>query len=256
MRALGHPTRGTTNPNRLRRVDNWLMSRFASRLRSAPVPLVVDLGYGHRPTTTVELYTRLRRVCGDVRVVGLEIDPVRVAGAAPLADPPRLTFARGGFELAGLHPVLIRAMNVLRQYDESEVDGAWAALRAGLAPGGSAVEGTCDELGRLAAWVCLDAEGPVSLTLAARLSTLDCPSTLAQRLPKALIHHNIPGTRVHTSLTALDDAWAAAAPYAPFGPRQRWIRAVTALRDKGWPVLDRADRWRFGEVTLPWSAVA
>lgn len=256
MHLLGHPTRGTTNPNRLRRVDNWIVARFAARLRSAPVPLVVDLGYGHRPTTTAELYTRLAKVCPDVRVVGLEIDPARVAAAAALADPPCLAFAHGGFELAGLRPVLVRAMNVLREYDESEVDGAWKALRTGLAPAGALVEGTCDELGRLAAWVRLDPDGPVSLTVAARLSTLDRPATLAERLPKALIHHNVPGTAVHAAIAALDEAWTRAAPYTPFGPRQRWIRAVAALRDAGWPVLDRADRWRFGEMTLAWAAVA
>ncbi len=48
-----------------------------------------------------------------------------MALARPYADPPGLDFRRGGFELAGLRPVLVRAMNVLRQYDESEVDGAW-----------------------------------------------------------------------------------------------------------------------------------
>src|SRR3712207_6857817 len=40
------------------------------------------------------------------------------------SEPPALTFARGGFELGGLRPALVRAMNVLRQYEESEVDGA------------------------------------------------------------------------------------------------------------------------------------
>jgi len=257
LRPVGRPTRGTTNPNRLRRVDNWIGARFAGRLRSAPVPLVVDLGYGHWPITTVELHARLCRVRSDVRVVGLEIDPARVASAAAgFARPPTLVFARGGFELAGLRPVLVRAMNVLREYGESEVDGAWAALRSGLAPGGAAVEGTCDELGRLGSWVCLEADGPVSLTLAARLSTLDRPGTLGERLPKALIHHNVPGSPIHSLLDALDTAWAAAAPYAPFGPRQRWIRAVAALRDAGWPVLDRPNRWRLGEVTVSWSCVA
>jgi hypothetical protein len=256
VRPLGRSTRGTTHANRLRRVDNWIAWRFGGRLRSAPVPLVVDLGYGHRPTTTVELRARLARIRPDVRVVGLEIDPARVVEAAPMASPPGLVFARGGFELAGLRPVLVRAMNVLRQYDESEVDGAWAALRAGLAPGGAVVEGTCDELGRLGSWVCLDGTGPQSLTLAARLSTLDRPATLAERLPKALIHHNVPGAPVHALLRALDGAWAAAAPYAAFGPRQRWIRAVASVREAGWPVLDRPNRWRLGEVTVAWSCVA
>ncbi len=252
---LGRPTRGTTNPNRLRRVDTWMAHTFAGRLRSAPEPLVVDLGYGESPVTTVELRRRLARVRPDVRVVGLEIDPARVAAGRAVAGPG-LDFARGGFELAGLRPLLVRAFNVLRQYEESEVDGAWTAMLGALAPGGAVVEGTCDELGRVATWVHLDATGPVSLTLAAKLSTLERPAVFAERLPKVLIHHNVAGQPVHELLQALDARWAAAAPYATFGPRQRWTRAVAALRDAGWPVLDRPPRWRQGEVQISWSRVA
>jgi hypothetical protein len=252
-RPLGVVTRGTTNPNRLRRVDNWIVETCGDRLRTAADPLVVDLGYGATPVTAVELRARLAaRVRADVRVVGLEVDPVRVAAAAPAADPPGLTFARGGFELAGLRPALVRAFNVLRQYDESEVADAWRTMTSALAPGGLLVEGTCDELGRLGGWLLIDADGPRSLTLAAKLTTLDRPAELAERLPKALIHHNVPGEPVHDLIRALDDAWRAAAGYAPFGPRQRWLRAVTALREAGWPILDRPRRWRLGELTVPW----
>jgi hypothetical protein len=42
---------------------------------------------------------------------------------------------------------------------------------------------------------------------------------------------------------------------APFGPVHRWRTAVGALADAGTPVLARS-RWRLGELTLPWSAVA
>ena len=255
MKPVGAPTRGTTNPNRLRRVDNWLAVRCAALLRSAADPLVVDLGFGASPVTTVELRARLARVRPDVRVVGLEISPDRVAASLGAAALPGLDFRLGGFELAGLRPVLVRAMNVLRQYDESAVDGAWASLVAGLAPGGALVEGTSDELGRVCSWVLLDADGPRSLTLAANLSTLDSPATFAERLPKALIHRNVAGEGVHDLLTALDRAWRAASPYAMFGARQRWRRTVAAVRGAGWPVLDHPARWRHGEITVPWSAV-
>jgi hypothetical protein len=253
MRPLGAATRGTTNPNRLRRVDNWITAHCADLLREAADPLVVDLGYGATPVTTVELRARLASaVRPDVRVAGLEIDPVRVSAAAWAADPPGLTFRRGGFELAGLHPVLVRAMNVLRQYEESDVDSAWGAMTAALAPGGVLIDGTCDELGRLASWLCLTPAGVRSLTLAAKLSTLDTPGTLAERLPKALIHRNVPGEPVHDLIQALDRGWQVAAAYAPFGPRERWVRAVAAVRDAGWPVLDRPARWRRGEITVAW----
>jgi hypothetical protein len=254
---LGVVTRGTTNPNRLRRVDRWLAGPQAWRLRRVADPLVVDLGYGASGVTTLELRDRLRVVRRDVEVVGVEIDPARVAAAEPLAGPG-LGFVRGGFELpvpGGRRPVLVRAFNVLRQYGEGEVPPAWAAMLARLAPDGLLVDGTCDELGRRAAWVALDAGGPVSLTLSVRLAGLERPSDVAERLPKALIHRNVPGERVHAFLAALDDAWVRQAPRGTFGVRQRWIATVETVRGAGWPVLDHPSRWRLGEVTVGWDAV-
>lgn len=256
-RPLGTITRGTTNPNRLRRVDRWLAGPQAWRLRRAADPVVVDLGYGASPVTAVELLHRLRAVRPDVGVVGLEIDPARVAAAAPLAGPG-LSFALGGFELAlpgDRRPVLVRALNVLRQYPLEQVAGAWELVAGRLAPDGLLVDGTCDELGRLAAWVAVTADGPRSLTLSLRLAGLERPSAVAARLPKALIHHNVPGQPVHAYLQALDAAWLRQGALAPFGVRQRWLAAVRTVREEGWPLLDGPARWRLGEVTVGWDAV-
>jgi hypothetical protein len=237
-------------------VDRWLVATLAGPLRRAADPLVVDLGYGRHPVTTVELAGRLRRVRADVRVVGVEIDPERVAAAAPFTAAG-LTFVHGGFELPVTgRPVLVRALNVLRQYDEAAAHGTWDLLRARLAPDGTLVEGTCDELGRHATWVRIAPEGPVSLTLAARLAGLDRPSRLAERLPKALIHRNVPGEGVHRLLAEMDLAWAAAAPWRDLGARQRWAAMAAALSRAGWPVLDSAPRWRQGELTVAWDSVA
>ena len=251
-RALGLPTRGTTAPNRLRRVDRWLVGVHGGLLRSAAEPpVVVDLGYGASPVTAVELHARVRAVRPDAVVVGLEIDQERV-DAAQGAAAEGLSFRRGGFELAGLRPLVVRALNVLRQYEPDAAADAWAELTGRLAPGGLLVEGTCDELGRRAAWVALGADGPRTLTLAAHLPTLPRPSELAERLPKSLIHSNVPGQPVHALLRALDDAWDRAAPHAPFGPRARWTAACEALV---WPGVD-VRRARLGELTVPWSTVA
>lgn len=258
-RPLGTITRGTTNPHRLRRIDRWLAGPGAGRrLRTAPDPVVVDLGYGATPVTAVELLARLRAVRGDVEVVGIEIDPARVEAARPLAGNG-LSFARGGFEVPlpdDRRPVVIRALNVLRQYDEAEVDAAWSRMRERLAPGGLVVEGTCDEVGRRATWVALDAGGPISLTLSTRLAGLDRPGELAERLPKALIHRNVPGEPIHAFLAALDDAWLRHAPLAGFGARQRWAATAATVRDAGWPLRDGPTRWRLGELTVAWPAVA
>ncbi len=252
-RALGLPTRGTTAPNRLRRVDRWLTSAAWSALRAAEDPLVVDLGFGSSPVTTVEMYDRLRPVRPHLRVVGLELDQERVVAAASAARPPGLAFARGGFELAGLRPVVVRAMNVLRQYDEEAVGAAWAAMAGRLQAGGLLVEGTCDEVGRRACWFAVPPGGvPRTLTLSAHLPSLARPSDLAPRLPKALIARNVPGEDVHDLLAAFDLAWERAAPRGPFGPRQRWIGAVELLRRDGWSVLDGPRRWRLGELTVAW----
>ncbi|GAB7193369.1 hypothetical protein NUM3379_40790 [Kineococcus sp. NUM-3379] len=256
---MGSITRGTTNPDRLRRVDRWLAGPAAGRLRAAADPLVVDLGYGASPVTVLDLQRWLRRVRPDVRVVGLEIDPGRVALArertAHLPGAPG--FALGGFELpVPGRPVLVRAFNVLRQYPEDEVAGAWDLLRSRLAPGGLLVDGTCDEVGRRASWVAVDAAaGPVSLTLSLRLGGLERPSDVAERLPKALIHRNVPGEPVHAFLRALDAAWARAAPLGAFGARQRWLASCREVA-AAYPLLDRPARWRLGEVTVAWSAVA
>ena len=265
---IGQVTRGTTGTNRLRRVDRWIARHPA--LRRAADPLVVDLGYGASAVTTLELHARLARTRPDVEVVGLEIEPNRVAsarrqleavraGSTGFAADARVAFALGGFEVplpGGRRPAVIRAMNVLRQYQETEVTAAWERVCARLAPDGLLVEGTCDELGRITTWITLDADAaPQSLTLSVRLAGLERPSIAAERLPKALIHRNVPGEGIHAFLRDLDAEWDRAAGVSPFGPVHRWHTTLAALAAAGWPLLDKG-RWRLGEVTVPWAAVA
>jgi hypothetical protein len=256
---VGAITRGTTGPNRLRRADRWLTGPQAWRLRRAdPAPVVVDLGFGASPVTVVELLDRLRVVRPDLRVVGIEIDPDRVTAARAL-ERPGLSFRRGGFEVPlepGERATVVRAFNVLRQYDESQVAGAWALVRDRLTPEGILLDGTCDELGRLMTWVTVEPDGPRSLTLSMRLADLATPALVAARLPKALIHRNVPGEPVHDLVAALDRAWAHAAGHAAYGARARFVAAIGDLRGQGWPLLDGPARWRLGEVTVAWSAVA
>lgn len=258
-RPVGNATRGTTNPNRLRRMDRWIAAEHGAVLRRAADPVAVDLGYGAAPWTAVELLGRLRTVRPDARVVGVEIDPARVE-AARTYERPGLDFVHGGFEVPlpgrpGGAPFLIRAANVLRQYDEDEVAAVWQRLCARLAPGGLLVEGTCDEIGRRHVWVALGPEGPRTVTFAARLGSLRAPSDLAERLPKALIHRNVPGEPVHAFLRDFDRAWAAAAPLGTLGARQRWRAAVQALATD-WPLAGDPRRRRQGEVTVRWEALA
>ncbi len=327
QRPVGAPTRGTTNANRLRRVDRWLLDRYGATLRRCSAPVVVDLGYGRNPVTTVELAARLRRVNQRVRVVGIEIDTARVAAAQPWAGdgirfihggfevplPPDLTGSlgagatsphgcgaggrgaastpgrgAGGRDATSPHgcgaggrgaveahegtagevepdahgpsgpakPLVIRVANVLRQYPERDVAPVWSMLAARLAPGGVLLDVTCDELGRRCCWVEVGTGGPRSLSFGAALPELGRPGDLAERLPKALIHRNVPGEPVHEFLNAWDRAWQHQAPIGSYGRRQRFIAAARQLRDQGWPVSGGVRRWRLGELTVAWPAVA
>ncbi|MEU8674302.1 class I SAM-dependent methyltransferase [Streptomyces sp. NPDC048560] len=268
QRPIGTATRGTTNPNRLRRMDRWIAATHGPALRRSDYPVAVDLGYGSAPWTAVELLERLRTAEPRTAVVGIEIDPGRVTAAKPY-EREGLAFVHGGFEVpvpagvvpggatvasGALRPSLIRAANVLRQYDEREVEAVWRRLCARLAPEGLLVEGTCDEIGRRHVWVALGPEGPRTVTFATRLGSLERPSDLAERLPKALIHRNVPGEQVHAFLRDADRAWAAASPYASLGARQRWIAMARALSGD-WPLTDGERRWRQGELTVRWDAL-
>lgn len=266
---VGQPTRGTTGTNRLRRNDRWIAASEA--FRRAEDPLVIDLGFGASGVTAFELAQRLRRSRAEAEVIGLELDPARVATARAQQDDVRagrthfaadlpVSFMRGGFEVplpGDRRPAVIRAMNVLRQYDETDVAAAWARVASRLAPGGMFFEGTCDEVGRIASWVDVASDGlPRRFTISLRLADLEHPGIVAERLPKALIHRNVAGERGHDLLTALDREWDRAAPLSTFGPVQRWLAAVAALRAQGIPVQGTKSRWRLGELTVPWSTVA
>lgn len=259
-KPIGEITRGTTNPNRLRRVDRFLAQ--LDLLKATPSPLAVDLGYGKSSVTTVELFERLRKQSPDIRVLGIEIDPERVLEAKPL-ESDNLFFAHGGFEIPIPKEIadrkdvdLIRAFNVLRQYSESEVEAAWRLMQSRLSSHGLIVEGTCDEIGRVASWVTLDNQQPLWFTISLRLAGLEKPSKVAERLPKALIHKNTPGQEIHRFLREMDEAWEKAAGFAVFGASQRFIQTAKAMQAANWPVVNQPKRWRLGELTIEYSAIS
>jgi len=198
-------------------------------------------------------------VRADIEVIGIEIDPERVQAAQSLAQPG-LSFHTGGFEvpMAGnRQPIMIRAFNVLRQYEEVGVVAAWRTMTARLALEGFLVEGTCDEIGRLSTWVALrsHSDTPETFSMSMQLNSIEQPSDIAPRLPKALIHRNVPGERIHDLLRTLDDAWLSQAAMIPFGARQRWLATVETVLAQGVPVLGTKQRWRLGELTVPWDVV-
>jgi len=259
QKPIGTVTRGTTNPNRLRRIDRYLVN--LKNLKSAQAPIVVDLGFGASPITAIELLDRCLKVNPRTTVVGIEIERERVNNGLAVAKE-NLLFQLGGFEtplppqLGNRQVDIIRALNVLRQYQEAEVPDAWRLMQNRLTETGYLVEGTCDELGRYASWVTLDRAEPLWFTIALSVSHIDKPSKVQERLPKALIHHNVPGEKIHDFLQALDKAWAAQAAIGSFSAVQRWVATCEQLKNDGWPVRSNQKRHKLGEITLDWQAVA
>lgn len=254
-KRIGTVTRGTTNPNRLRRVDRYIATLPVLKKTN---PVVVDLGYGASPITAVELRERLLKVNPTVRIVGVEIEKDRVARGLEIAEPG-LDFLLGGFETplpAGLAKAdVIRAFNVLRQYDERDVPAAWSLMLSRLNDDGVLVEGTCNEIGRVSSWLTITKDGPKFFTVSLHLGSLEQPSIVAERLPKALIHHNVAGEQIHDYLKALDQAWATHAPLGTFGAVQRWLAVCESMVAAGWPITVDRKRWRLGELTVAWDCV-
>jgi len=247
-RPIGQPTRGKTALNRLRQIDVYVAVALANVLHG-PRPLVVDVGYGAAAWTTLEMRARWLPLNPDLRVLGLEIDPERVAAALPYAAPPALDFKLGGFNVAdhtGSGTVaVIRAYNVLRQYEESAVGAALAQMGEALRPGGILIEGTSTPSGR---WVAFDVYEKVGGGLAHRalvfgtnFRTPTTPVDFQTILPKRLIHHALD-----PDPAAFFAAWARCLArvrgVAGEDRRRAWVLAAHALRSAyGYPI-DRRDR--------------
>lgn len=243
-KPLGQPTRGKTAPNRLRKTDTFLAVAFPAFIRHLP-GLYVDLGYGAYPVTSQETLHRLRQLNPKVAVLGVEIDPARVAEAQPYAETG-LAFRHGGFDLPlerGERVSVIRAVNVLRQYDEAAVAGALTALGAALTEDGLLIEGTSDPHGRLLAFTLYRKARTLAsagVVLAPRVGAHFAPRALRAVLPKAFIHHAEPAGAIDRFFAAWEASWERVRGRA-LTPGQRFVAAALDLAARGGYALDRRD---------------
>ncbi|CAF1124729.1 unnamed protein product [Adineta ricciae] len=199
--AVGTETRGKTTENRLRRVDNFVMM-YCYDLILSTEHLYVDLGYGRKPVTTLESARRFRQYNRQLRVLGIEIDNKRVREAQKFVDDIT-DFRQGGFNLPlQTNPTtgqresvnLIRAFNVLRQYDlESDCHDSHILMCNYLNINGILIEGTSDPLGRV--WVAnvIRKQSDQSMLIEALVFSTNFRDefdivTFQQNLPKNFIH--------------------------------------------------------------------
>lgn len=243
----GQPTRGKTASNRLRRVDNFLLLYEPSLLTRTDglfaASWFVDLGYGFDARTTLESAARFRRLNPQLRILGVEIDKERVEAALPFADE-KTHFRLGGFNLpmnAGEHVRLMRAFNVLRQYEEADFAPAYARLAEHVLPGGLMIEGTSTPFGQV--W----AANLVRMTEAGSWSREALVFSTNFRLgfdveqfqtvlPKNFIHRVVEGEPIRDFFEAWKHAAAGTSAVKTYGLRQWFMAAAESLAAQGYGI--------------------
>jgi hypothetical protein len=242
----GQPTRGKTARNRLRQVDHFvlrydpgLLARQDGDFANA---LYVDLGYGAEATTTLESAERFRKLNPELRILGVEIDPARVAAAQPFADE-RTFFRLGGFNvplLPGESIRLMRAFNVLRQYEADQVAPAWEQMGRGVLPGGLLIEGTSNPTGAIWAANVLrrgeNAWQAEALVFFTNFHLGFDPGEFQTILPKNYIHRVIPGEPIYDFFAAWKAAANESSAAQTWGLRQWFIAAAERLAERGYGI--------------------
>jgi hypothetical protein len=227
----------------LLKYDPSLLARRDGRFARA---FFVDLGYGAAPTTTLESLARLRTVNPTLPILGVEIDPERVAAAQRYVEPG-VDFRLGGFNLPlGKWPDqmpeyvrMVRAFNVLRQYEPEAVAPAYARLAEGVLLGGLLIEGTSNPSGQL--WVAnvlrrseaaagaVDAWRREALVFSTNFRQPFDPAAFQAVLPKNLIHRVVPGEAIHAFFAAWKQAAAITAGRSVWGARAWFVAAAHQL---------------------------
>ncbi len=259
--APGQITRGKTAPNRLRRADHFLAAYDPALIQRTDEAfedaLYVDLGYGSRPDTSLESVKRLRQLNPDLAMLGVEIKSERVERAKPFEDSQTF-FRLGDFQLplvsrsdGSLETVrLIRAFNVLRQYEEQEAWPAICQLTDQLLPGGLLMDGTSDPYGRVwtASMIRLpeNADQPQvkleALVLGGNLNVSFDPEAFQTRLPKSFIHRVVESDPVHRFMEDFKASARDTRSSEVWGPRAWFTAAGGALMSRGYDIA-RPDRW-------------
>lgn len=265
----GLPTRGKTASNRLRRVDNFILlyepSLLTQTTSSSLSPgsdlfadaMFVDLGYGFDARTTLESASRFRRVNPNLKILGVEIDKERVEAALSFADE-KTFFRLGGFNLPlkdSEHVRLIRAFNVLRQYEEKDFAPAYERLSEYVLPGGLMIEGTSNPFGSI--WcanlvrrvesggsppklqqqaVGLQTWRFESLVFSTNFRLGFEPEEFQTILPKNLIHRVVKGEPIYDFFEAWKRSAAEMSATKIYGDKQWFIATAERLAERGYEV--------------------
>lgn len=251
-KPIGFSTRGKTAANRLRRVDNFILLYAPALLSRADGyfadSLFVDLGYGFDARTTLESAARFRRVNPNLSILGVEIEKERVEAALPYAD--EIThFRLGGFNLPlqkGEQVRLIRAFNVLRQYEEKDFMPAYETLAPYILEGGLMIEGTSTPFGQLWAANIVRKESETwkfeALVFSTNFRLGFYIEEFQTILPKNYIHHVVAGEPIYDFFEAWKKSAAETTHAKTFGLKQWFSASAENLAAKGYKI-DLHKKW-------------
>ncbi len=243
----GQPTRGKTASNRLRRVDNFILLYEPSLLTRTDNlfadSVFVDLGYGFDSRTTLESASRFRRLNPNLKILGVEIDKERVEAAHPFAND-KTFFRLGGFNLPlkdGDRVRLIRAFNVLRQYEEKDFAPAYERLAQYVLPGGLMIEGTLNPFGSI--W-CANVARKMdngswnmeALVFSTNFRLGFDVEEFQTILPKNLIHHVVQGEPIYDFFEAWKKSAKETASIKTYGAKQWFVASAESLAHKGYKI--------------------
>ena len=258
-KPLGLPTRGKTASNRLRRVDNFILLYEPSLLTRTDGlfadSMFVDLGYGFDARTTLESASRFRRLNPDLKILGVEIDRERVENAVPFSDE-KTFFRLGGFNLPlkdGEYVRLLRAFNVLRQYEEEDFAPAYERLAQYVLLGGLMIEGTSTPYGEI--WTAnlvrkLEMGKPAlprkvegwnmeALVFSTNFHLGFDVEEFQTVLPKNLIHQMVKGEPIHDFFEAWKASAAQTSAMKTYGARQWFIAAAERMAERGYTIASQ-----------------
>jgi len=205
--------------------------------------MFVDLGYGFDPRTTLESAERFRRVNQNLKILGVEIDKERVEAALPHADE-KTYFRFGGFNLplqAGEHVRLLRAFNVLRQYEEKEFTPAYETLAQYILPERLMIEGTSNPFGSIGCANVVRVGNRGQWKIEALVFSTNFrlgyePAEFQTILPKNLIHHVVPGEPIHGFFEAWKQSAKETTSLKTYGMKQWFTASAEVLSQKGYRV--------------------
>lgn len=250
-------TRGKTRAGRLDRLDgvlaHWLVEQGWCERRA---PTCVELGFGASSVTARSWFARVLELTPHASCVGVEVDAERVERARREGAMQGVTWQQGGFDFAlrtGAGGVdLVRALNVLRQYDARDAPAAHALMGRHLTEGGVLVEGSCDGGGRHGV-VHVQRRVADELRREALMCVVDpeahfAPRMLRDWLPQDLRRGVGPE---HEVFTGFLDVWMQCFEQARATSRQeRFAQSVALLGERVAGI--EAPAWMVDRGTLLW----